>query len=397
MRAKGDFLKDGTMAQDEGFGFGIWGVAEVIDVPIGAQATDDGGAGWGVNGLALGGDGHLAVIADPDAGLLAPDKWPPRTSWRGSQDRAFVREGLGARGVRGGAQFAMDFVLVGVAQELVEQAVGPDEFADLIGGQERGEAFLPVVMAALDFAFGLGRGRIKQFDAVEVKGLAQLGKGVGVVGVEEGVKVHVESQRQSVRLESPGEEIKMRQQGFAGVEACAGVVTGGVVQNIEQHLFFRLAGQPGVGAGVVLPERAGVAGLPAFYGFGRGFVAGVRGQLVCTGPAADAGAVGSEVEPAVEFAGGGTVRRGRLGGQEFGEQRHDFIRPNGVVITAGNPGRPNFGLPLGAGAEVLAVEFVEARSGQSQFPRRFPGRERTGAMAGQKMTDQGRGQTFDEL
>ena len=56
----------------------------------------------------------------------------------------------------------MDFVLVGVGQELVEQAVGPFEFEDVVGGQERREAFLPVVVAAFDFAFGLGRGGVAQ-------------------------------------------------------------------------------------------------------------------------------------------------------------------------------------------------------------------------------------------
>ena len=395
MRTKGDSSKDRAMEQDEGFGFGIGGVTEVIDVAIGAQAADDGGAGWSINGLALGTDGDFAVVADPDAGLLAPDIGPPGTRRNGSQDGAFIGEGFGPGGVRGGAQFAMDFVLVGMGQELVEQAVGPDEFADLIGGQERWEAFLPVVMAALDFAFGLGRGRIEQFDAVAVERLAQLGKGVGVVGVEEGVKVHIEGQRQSVGLEGAGQEIEMGQQGFAGVEACAGVVTGGIVQNLEQHLLVGLAGQPGVGAGVVLPERAVVTGLPALDGFGRGFVAGVRGQLVGDGPATDAGAVGLEVEPPVQFAGGGAVGGGRFGGQEFGEQSHDCIRPNGLVIAAGNPGRPNLGLTLGAGAEVLAVEFVAAGPGQAQFVRRFLGRELTLSMAGQQMTDQGSGQTFD--
>jgi hypothetical protein len=116
----------------------------------------------------------------------------------------------------------------------------------------------------------------------------------------------------------------MGQAGFAGVAACAGIVTGGIVQNIEQRLFVGLARQPGVGAGVGLPKRAIIAGLPAFDGFGRGFVAGVRGQLIFAGPAPDAGAIGLEVEPPMSFAGGGTVGGGRFGGQEFGEQRHDF-------------------------------------------------------------------------
>jgi hypothetical protein len=174
VRSKGDSLKDRTMEQDDGLGLGIWGVAEVIDVAIGAQASADGGAGWSLNRLALGADRHFAVVADPDAGLLAPDKRPPGTRRDRTQDGAFIGEGLGPCGVRGGAQFAMDFVLVGVGQELVQPAVAPDEFADLIGGQERWEAFLPVVMAALDFAFGLRRWRIAQFDAIEVERLAQL-------------------------------------------------------------------------------------------------------------------------------------------------------------------------------------------------------------------------------
>ena len=44
-------LEDGTMQQDEGFGSGIGGVAEVKDVPVRAEAADDGGTGRSVNGL----------------------------------------------------------------------------------------------------------------------------------------------------------------------------------------------------------------------------------------------------------------------------------------------------------------------------------------------------------
>ncbi len=123
-------------------------------------------------------------------------RWGPTGTFPSSptrtQDGAFIGEGFGPGGVRGRAQFAMDFVLVAVGQEGIEQAVGPDEFVDLIGGQDWREAFLPVVMAALDFAFGLRCWGVEQFDAVEVEGMAQLSEGVGVVGVEEGVKVHIE-------------------------------------------------------------------------------------------------------------------------------------------------------------------------------------------------------------
>ena len=127
-------------------------------------------------------------------------------------------------------------------QELVEQAVGAFEFEDLIGGQEGREAFLPVVVTAFDFAFGLrGRG-VAQRDAVEVEGLTELGEGVGVVGVEEGVVVHVKGQGQAVGLEGARQKIEMGQEGFAGVEAGSGVVTGGGVQQVQQGLLIGISG-----------------------------------------------------------------------------------------------------------------------------------------------------------
>ena len=39
--------EDWDMDQDDGFGFGIGSLTEVIDVPIGAEAADDGGASRG--------------------------------------------------------------------------------------------------------------------------------------------------------------------------------------------------------------------------------------------------------------------------------------------------------------------------------------------------------------
>lgn len=55
---------------------------------------------------------------------------------------------------------------------------------------------------------------------------------------------------------------------------------------------------------------------------GLGFreISGVGGQFVCLGPAADAGATGLEVRPAMEFAGDGAVGTGRFGGEKFGGQ-----------------------------------------------------------------------------
>jgi hypothetical protein len=140
--------------------------------------------------LALGANGDFAVVTDADARLLAPDKRPPRTGRHGTQDGAFFIEGLLPGGVRGGAEFPVDFVLIDMGQELVKQAVGTFEFQNAVSGQQCGKAFLPVV---------------------------------------------------------------------------------------------------------VLPERAQITDLPAFDGFGRGLVTGVRCQVVLDGPAADAGAVGFEI------------------------------------------------------------------------------------------------------
>ena len=145
------------MAENDGLGFWIWGGAEVVNVSIGAEAEDDGGSRWSINGLALGADGDFAVVADADAGWLAPDVGPPRAIGGGTDRGALFGEGLLLSSLGCLAEFAVDFVLVGVGHELVEEGVGPDQCNDLFGGQEGDEAFLPVVVAAFDFAFGLGR------------------------------------------------------------------------------------------------------------------------------------------------------------------------------------------------------------------------------------------------
>ena len=68
-----------------------------------------------------------------------------------------------------------------------------------------------------------------------------------------------------------------------------------------------------------------------------------------------------------------------------------------MMIAAGNAGRPNRGPTFGAGAEVLAVEFVEARSGQSQFTGRFRSGKFVVSMADQNVTNEGCGQAVNQL
>jgi len=201
--------EDRAVEENDGLGVGIGGVTQVEDVAVGSQATDDRGARRSGDGQALVTDGDFAVVADTDSGLLTPDIGPPRASGNGAQNGTVFGEGLVASGLGGHPEFTVDFMLVGMGHQLCEQAVGPTQFDDLIGGQESGEAFLPVVVATFDLSFCLGGGRVTEGDAVEVEGGTQLGKGLGVVGVEQGMIIHVEGQRQTVDLEDTGEEIQV--------------------------------------------------------------------------------------------------------------------------------------------------------------------------------------------
>ena len=151
-------LEDWAVQEHDRFGFGSGRLAEIIDVSVWAQAADHRGPGWHVHGVALGTDGNFAVVADADAGALAPDKGPPRAGGDGSQHRAFFGQGLVAGGLGRGPDFAVDFMGVGMRHQLIQELVGATEFKEVIGGQEGGQTFLPVVVAAFDFALGLGVG-----------------------------------------------------------------------------------------------------------------------------------------------------------------------------------------------------------------------------------------------
>ncbi len=93
--------EDWRVEQDDRFGRRVWGVAEVVDVAIGARAAKDGGTGWGVHRLPLGTDGDFAVVADAHGRALAPDKGPPGASRHGAQDGPFSLHRQLPRSVRG--------------------------------------------------------------------------------------------------------------------------------------------------------------------------------------------------------------------------------------------------------------------------------------------------------
>ena len=106
--------------------------------------------------MAVGTDGNFAIVTDADGRSLAPDKRPPWTGRSRAEDGAFFGQGLQACGVRSGAQFTVDFVLIDVGQKLIKQAIGPLQFQDVVGSQQGRQTLLPEVVTAFDLAFGLG-------------------------------------------------------------------------------------------------------------------------------------------------------------------------------------------------------------------------------------------------
>ena len=67
----------------------------------------------------------------------------------------------------GGANLAVFFLGVVVEAELLDEVVGFRESGDVFCGEKGGETFLPEVVRALDFSFGLGSGGEAQGDFVK--------------------------------------------------------------------------------------------------------------------------------------------------------------------------------------------------------------------------------------
>ena len=163
---------------------------------------------------ALSADGHAAITADLDEGAHAPDVIPPRATGCRPQDGAFFFSGLIPGPLRGLAQFAMDFPGVAMHPQIVNMRIGDWDFGDLFTGEVGGQAALPELMFAFDFAFGLRRGGLQETDVIELERPAQLGQGVWIVSEKEAVVIDVDLQRESVRAESGGQEVEVGEEAF---------------------------------------------------------------------------------------------------------------------------------------------------------------------------------------
>lgn len=361
------------------------------------EAEDDLGFRSGWDAEALGVDGNAAIVTDLDEGALAPDEGPPGTARDGPEDGAFIFLGGVPGLLRFHFEFAMEFVPVAMVAQVGEVGVGRCEVGDVFAGEVGGETVLPEVVFAFDFAFGLGGGGVAEGDAVEVEGRSELGEGVGGVGEEEGMEVHIEFEGQAVFEKGGGEEVVIGEEVFVLVELGAGEEAAAVIEHVDHGERTFAARKPAVRRGIELEEFADLGTLPATNG-GGGLGGGrVRGEVVCDGPATDLGAVHFEVTEAEDFAGGEAVVGGWRGGEAFAQECGDVVGPVGGVIAAGGAGHPKALLVMGAGLEVAGVEFIEAAAGEAEPVGGLVGAELTCAEAGEDVTDQRGGETVGEL
>lgn len=226
-------------------------------------AVDDAGAWADSDAQTLVADGHTPVGTDLERGARAPNVRPPRAAGRWTQDAALLALGGFERRVGRAAQFAVNFVSVAVAAQFGQERVGVFGCRDGFGGKEGGQAALPVLVLAFDFALSLRRARVAQGDAVEVERRSELREGLGMLRKEQAVAIHIEFQGQAVFAEGGGKEIEISQEVFAVIDFGAGADAGAIIEQVEQGIIFLVRRKPAVRRGVQLPERAGLEALPA--------------------------------------------------------------------------------------------------------------------------------------
>ena len=217
------------------------------------------------------------------------------------------------------------------------------------------------------------------------------------MGEKEGVVIDVKGEREAVGEEDAGEKIEVGEERFTWVKPGTRIEACGIVEDVEEGLLLELARQPGVRRGVVLPERAEVAGLPAADGPGGLFIAGVRGKVAGDGPAADTGAVGLEIEPAQQLTGDGAVGGARRGGQQAGGESDGLRRPVWMMIATRSAGLPGVRLPASAGPQIPGAKLVNPRASEAEFERESGGGKPARAQFGEEVADQVRRQAAKQL
>lgn len=89
-------------------------------------------------------------------------------------------------------QFTVNLLGVAMGSQGIDVCIGRFNFPDIFTGKKGGQAPLPELVFAFDFAFGLRRRGVTEADIVELESRAQLSERVGIVGEKDAVIVDVE-------------------------------------------------------------------------------------------------------------------------------------------------------------------------------------------------------------
>ena len=159
----------------------------------------------------------------------------------------------------------MDFVGVAMAAQVGQEEVDRGGRGEGLGGEEGGQPALSVLMLTFDFSFGLGRECVAQRDPVEEQRGPELRQGVGTLRKKQAVAIDVEFEGQAVLGEGGGEEVEVRQQVFAVIDGGSGADARAVIEQIQERIVFRVAGEPAMGRGIKPAECADLEALPAAH------------------------------------------------------------------------------------------------------------------------------------
>src|SRR5208282_949834 len=121
------------------------------------------------------------------------------------------------------------------------------------------------------------------------------------------------------------------------------------------------------------------------------------GQVVLAGPSANLSPIDLKVAFPEHLAGSEAVGSWGFAAEPFVQKRVHLGGPVWRMIAARNAWGPSGLLMLGAGLEVVPVDFIEARAGQTQLLEGGLDLEFTGAEESHHMTDQRSGTAAGQL
>ena len=227
------------------------------------MAEDQFGPWVSLDAYALSADGDTAIGSDFDGRADAPNEGPPGTDGDRPQNGTFILEGEIPSMGGFHSEFAMDLVVVAVETEALDMGISLVDVGDLFAGKEGGQALLPKEVTSFDFTLGLRGWGIAEADAVEVKGLAQLCKSLGVMSEEDAVIIDIDFQRQPVFDKGGGKEIQIGDEQLALIDFGTGEDTAAIIEHVDHWKETRAVDEPLVRRGVQLPEFTNGLPLPA--------------------------------------------------------------------------------------------------------------------------------------